>query len=209
MAGQSYIVSGTDTDVGKTVFAAGLAAALRASYWKPVQAGLEGDTDSGMVAKLCADADVAILPEAYRLNTPCSPHEAARIDGGTISLSELALPQVEGRLVVEGAGGVLVPYREDLLAADIFAHWGLPVILVARTALGTISHSLLSIEALRSRKIDVAGVAFIGDHEPVAEKAITEIGQCPHLGRLPLLDPLNEQALREAFATSIRLDLLT
>lgn len=208
MAARGFIVTGTDTDVGKTVFAAGLAAALRATYWKPVQAGLDGETDSALVARLCTGAGVTIHPEAYRLHTPCSPHEAARIDGCTIADADLALPQVDGALVVEGAGGVLVPYREDLLAADLFARWGLPAILVARTKLGTISHSLLSLESLRARGISVAGVVFIGEHEPVAETAIPQIGQCPHLGRLPFLDPLNAQTLAAAFSNNIRTDLL-
>src|SRR6185369_3902867 len=157
-----YVVTGTDTDVGKTVFAAALAGHLGARYWKPVQAGTMGGTDSLSVADL-SGGRAAVLPEAYVLKTPCSPHEAARIDGATIDPALLALPAGDGPLVVEGAGGVLVPFREDLLAADLFALWGLPVILVARTALGTISHSLMSIEALRARGLTVHGVAFIGE----------------------------------------------
>lgn len=209
MASQGFVITGTDTDVGKTVFAAGLVAELKATYWKPVQAGLTGETDAQLVARLCQGTGVTIHPEAYRLTTPCSPHEAARIDGCIIADADLALPQVDGTLVVEGAGGVLVPYRADLLAADLFAYWELPVILVARTLLGTISHTLLSLEALRSRGVAVAGVAFIGNPEPVAETAITEIGQCPHLGRLPYLDPLNAKTLAAAFGKAIRMDLLT
>ena len=201
-----YVITGTDTDVGKTVFAAGLSQVLKATYWKPAQAGLDGETDSEAVARLAPDATV--LPEAYRLETPCSPHEAARVDGVTIDIATLALPDVAGPLVVEGAGGVLVPYREDLLAADLFAHWGLPTIVVARTQLGTISHTLMSLEALRSRGVEVAGVAFIGDEEPVAEGAITRIGKVEHLGRLPRLNPLDPMTLAGAFSTHIRKDLL-
>ena len=201
-----YIVTGTDTDVGKTVFAAGLSQALRATYWKPAQAGLEDETDTQAVARLAPDAQV--LPEAYRLKTPCSPHEAARLDGVFIDMVQLALPQVDGPLVVEGAGGVMVPYREDLLAADIFAKWQLPAIVVARTALGTISHTLLSLEALHTRGVPIAGVAFIGEDEPVAEGAIIRISGVPHLGRLPQLDPLNAQSLADAFARHIHLGLL-
>lgn len=208
MRGQGYIVTGTDTDVGKTIFAAGLAAALGADYWKPVQAGLDGCTDRQTVARLTQGCGVRTLPEGYRLTTPCSPHEAARIDGRRIELAELALPESDAGLVVEGAGGVLVPFREDLLAADIFAHWGLPAILVARTLLGTINHTLLAIEALRMRTVEVAGVAFIGGAEPVAEQAITAIGRCAHLGRLPWLDPLNAGTLAAAFAANISMDAL-
>lgn len=197
-----YIVTGTDTDVGKTVFAAALAAHLGARYWKPVQAGLAGDTDSAEVARL-SGGRAQVLPEAYRLTTPCSPHEAARIDGVSIDPARLALPTGDGPLVVEGAGGVLVPHAEGLLAADLFARWGLPVVLVARTALGTINHTLLSLEALRARGIAVLGVAFCGDAEPVAEEAIPRVGAVRHLGRLPRLDPLTAETLSAAFARHI------
>jgi len=206
MGKRGYIVTGTDTDVGKTVFAAGLTAALKADYWKPVQSGIEGGTDSERVARLAPG--VAIHTEAYCLATPCSPHEAARKDGVEIALERLGLPHTDNMLVVEGAGGVLVPHAPGLLAADIFAQWGLPALLVARTTLGTISHTLMSIEALRARGVAVAGVAFIGEAEPVAEGAIVQIGQVEHLGRLPILEPLDSDTLARAFAAAIRLDLL-
>ncbi|HJT40779.1 MAG TPA: dethiobiotin synthase, partial [Sphingobium sp.] len=152
-----FIVTGTDTGIGKTVFSAGLAGALGAHYWKPVQAGVDPQGDKETVARLSGLPAAHILPEAYRLTTPASPHLAARIDGVTINLDRLALPRIDGPLVIEGAGGVLVPVSETLLMADLFAHWGLPVILCARTGLGTINHSLLSIEALRGRGVPIAG----------------------------------------------------
>ncbi|MGB3167486.1 MAG: dethiobiotin synthase [Alteraurantiacibacter sp.] len=203
---RGFVVTGTDTDVGKSVFAAGLAQALRATYWKPVQAGLEGETDSQAVARLAPDATV--LPEVYRFRTPCSPHHAASVENTFIDMLQLRLPVVDGPLVVEGAGGVLVPYRADLLAADIFGIWGLPAILVARTALGTINHTLMSLEAMRLRGVEVAGVAFVGEEEPVAEQAIEHIGKAPMLGRLPMLDPLDVDTLAAAFADNIRMDSL-
>jgi dethiobiotin synthetase len=197
-----YCVSGTDTDVGKSVFAAALAGYLRAHYWKPVQAGLEGETDSAAVARLSGGL-AQILPEIYRLTTPCSPHEAARIDRITIDPALLALPQADGRLVVEGAGGVLVPLADDLVYADLFARWGLPVVLVARTSLGTINHSLLSLEALRSRGIVVHGVVFSGETNSASQQAITRIGRVRDLGRLPWLVPLNAETLAAAFTSHI------
>jgi len=202
-----YVITGTDTDVGKTVFAAALAGHLDARYWKPVQAGSEDGTDAARVAVL-SEGRAAVLPEAYLLQTPCSPHEAARIDGVAIDPARLALPAGNGPLVIEGAGGVLVPITNDLLFADLFARWGLPVILVARTALGTINHSLLSIEALRSRDVAVHGVVFIGAADPASEEAIVRLGRTRHLGRLPRLDPLTAATLAEAFAAHIRSDLL-
>ncbi|MBS0475485.1 MAG: ATP-dependent dethiobiotin synthetase BioD [Proteobacteria bacterium] len=204
---KGYVITGTDTDVGKTVFAAALVGHLGARYWKPVQAGIKGGTDTQRVAAL-ADGRATILPEAYVLDTPCSPHEAARIDRVQIAPERLVLPEGDGPLVVEGAGGALVPVSDDLLFADLFAGWGLPVILVARTALGTISHSLLSLEALRSRGVSVHGLAFIGDANPASEETIVRFGKVQHLGRLPRLDPLTPEALAEAFARQIRVDLL-
>ncbi len=196
-----FVVTGTDTGVGKTVFAAGLAGHLGVPYWKPVQAGLDEATDRETVAALSGQR---VLPEAYRLTTPCSPHQAAAIDGVTIDPERLAPP--EGPVVIEGAGGVLVPLSEDLLYADVFARWGLPVVLVARTALGTINHSLLSLEALRSRGVPIAGIAFVGDENVETERVICAIGEVRRLGRLPWLDPLDAARLRAAFATGVDLD---
>jgi len=204
---RGYIVTGTDTDVGKTVFAAGLAGHIGAAYWKPVQAGIEGGTDCQRVAAL-AGGRARILPEVHVLRTPCSPHEAARRDGVVIAADRLALPAVDDPLVVEGAGGVLVPFAQNLLAADLFARWGLPVILVARTTLGTINHSLLSLEALRARGIAVHGVAFSGEPNPASEDAITLFGAVRHLGRLPRLDPLDARSLSAAFSAHIRTEAL-
>jgi dethiobiotin synthetase len=198
------VVTGTDTDVGKTVFAAALAAATGASYWKPVQSGLDGGGDAGTVAALGV-ARERILPEAYRLNTPCSPHRAAEIDGVTIDVARLALPSVAGPLVIEGAGGVLVPVTRERVFADLFATWSRPVVLVARTALGTINHSLLSIEALRARGVPVHGVAFVGDAVEDSEATIAAMGGVRRLGRLPMLPDLNADTLARAFHQSFRI----
>lgn len=206
MRGNTIVVTGTDTDVGKTVFSAALADALGAQYWKPVQAGLDPSSDAASVTLLSGLPPERILPEAYRLNTPCSPHRAAEIDGVTIESDRLALPQIAGPLVVEGAGGVLVPVTRDLLFADLFARWACPVVLVARTALGTINHSLLSIEALRGRGVPILGIAFVGDAQDDSEATIAQIGGVKRLGRLPLLDPLNAATLAAAFAAAFDLD---
>ncbi|MEZ5743087.1 MAG: dethiobiotin synthase [Sphingomonadaceae bacterium] len=200
-----FVVTGTDTDIGKTVFAAALAAALGATYWKPVQAGTddEGLGDSERVARLGV---TRTMTEAYRLATPCSPHQAAEIDGEEIDPARLALPDVDGPLIVEGAGGVLVPLTRELLYADIFAQWGLPAILVARTSLGTINHSLLSLEALRARGVAVHGIAFVGEANAETESTICAMGEVRRLGRLPLIADLNAASLSAAFAASFRLE---
>ncbi|HEV2594588.1 MAG TPA: dethiobiotin synthase [Sphingomicrobium sp.] len=198
-------VTGTDTSVGKTVFAAALAAALRATYWKPVQSGDLEESDSDRVRMLSGLAPSQILPEAYRLNTPCSPHLAAEIDAVRIDPRRLTLPDVDP-LVVEGAGGLLVPLTRDCLFADVVEAWRIPVVLVARTGLGTINHSLLSLEALRARNIPVLGVAFVGEPAPDSEAIVSALGSTARLGRLPMVDPLNRVNLQQAFSANFNLE---
>lgn len=201
---QGVIVTGTDTDVGKTVFAAALAAALGATYWKPIQCGLEGGGDTTRVSALSGLPPDRIHPEVYRLAMVASPHRAAEAEGLEISLAKLKLPEVTGPLVVEGAGGLMVPINRQSLMIDLFASWRLPVILVARTALGTINHSLLSIEALNGRNIPILGIAFVGDENLDTERTIVEMGNVRRLGRLPHLSPLTRDSLRAAFQAHFR-----
>lgn len=198
-------VTGTDTGIGKTVVAAGLAAALGTHYWKPIQAGTEEGTDSAAVAALGVPA-AHVLPEAYRLALPASPHLAARHEGIELDPARLALPAPRP-LIVEGAGGLMVPIRRDSpwLMIDQFASWRAPVLLVARTALGTINHSLLSLEALKARDIPVAGILFVGERHRDNETVIPALGGVPSLGRLPLLDRLDATALRAAIAGNVDL----
>ncbi|MBI1494991.1 dethiobiotin synthase [Halocynthiibacter styelae] len=193
----TFIVTGTDTGIGKTVFSAGLTQALQATYWKPVQAGLEEETDSEFVGRLSGQT---VLPEAHRLGMPASPHLSAEAEGAIIDPNALTLPDVTGPLVVEGAGGLMVPVNRQTLYIDIFARWQKPVILCARTQLGTINHTLLSLQALRTAGCDVHGVAFIGDPEPEVEQTIVDFGQTRRLGRLPMLPELNPDTLQAAFA---------
>lgn len=202
----AIIVTGTDTDVGKTVFAAALTRALDAYYWKPVQAGFdESGADRERVAYLSAAPRERILPEAYRLSIACSPHRAAEIDGVAIEPARLALPDLAGPLVVEGAGGVLVPISRTETYLDQFIRWQMPAVLVARTELGTINHSLLSIQALRRGGVPLLGVAFVGNPQEDSENTICAMGQVKRLGRLPLLDVLTPQSLSAAFAENFRL----
>ncbi|MDJ0449528.1 dethiobiotin synthase [Methylocystis sp. JR02] len=194
-----FVIVGTDTGVGKTVFSAGLVQALGASYWKPVQAGLDEETDSQTVARLSGAPQERILPEAWRLRLPASPHIAARAEGVEIDAANLAPPDVAGPLVIETAGGVMVPLTDNILTIDVMTLWRLPVILVARTRLGTINHSLLTIEALRHRDIAIHGVAFVGEEERAAQDTILRIGKAEALGRLPRLPVLSKETLGAAF----------
>jgi dethiobiotin synthetase len=193
------VVAGTDTGIGKTTFAAALVGALDAIYWKPVQAGDLDETDTNVVLRLSGLAPQRMLPEAYRLKTPASPHLAADIDGIKINPAALALPDTDRLLIVEGAGGLMVPLTREITYLDIIARWNIPVVLCARTTLGTINHSLLSIEALRSRSIPLLGVAFIGDENIESERIIVDMGRAKRLGRLPRLEPLTRHTLQDAF----------
>jgi len=193
------VVTGTDTGIGKTVFAAALTDALGACYWKPVQSGLDSETDSETVRRLGRIPAARILPEAWRLNTPVSPHVSAEIDGVVLAPDKLQPPDTGLPLVIEGAGGLLVPLTRRQSFAEVFARWRIPVILCARTSLGTINHTLLSLEAMRRRSIPILGVAFIGDDHPDTQQIIGEMGGVRSLGRLPWLDPLMPDTLRQAF----------
>jgi dethiobiotin synthetase len=191
----SFVVSGTDTNIGKTVFCAGLCGFLNLPYWKPVQAGLEYATDSEVVSEY---GGVETLPEIYRLKLPASPHQSAAEEGVTIDPASLTPPAHD--VVIEGAGGLMVPLTNDTLYIDVFAHWKLPLILCASTRLGTINHTLLSIEALRTRDIPIHGVAFIGDANQESERIICAKGNVKRLGRLPVIEPLTPARLQAVFA---------
>ncbi|MGR3615081.1 MAG: dethiobiotin synthase [Paracoccaceae bacterium] len=201
----ALIVTGTDTGIGKTVFSAGLVQALGAVYWKPVQSGLEEETDSQIVARLSGRP---ALPEGYIFDLPASPHLSAEAEGAEIDPGTLNLPMTDEVLVAEGAGGLMVPLNRDTLYLDLFARWRAPVILCARTQLGTINHTLLSLRALRDVGCIVVGVAFIGDPEPEVEETIVQFGNAPVLGRLPLLADLTPDSLRDAFGQAFDLTLI-
>lgn len=154
-----------------------------------------------MVARLSGVSSNLILPEAYRLQNPVSPHLAARADGIEIDANNISPPLSVKNTIIELAGGVMVPWTDQILSIDIIARWRLPVIVVARTALGTINHSLLTLDALKSRKIPIHGVAFIGAEAIGAQHSVAEFGKIRILGRLPLLDLLTRESLQAAFLT--------
>lgn len=195
---RALIVTGTDTGIGKTVVAAALVHMLDADYWKPIQAGLDGETDREAVMRLVRIDATRTHAEIYRLRTPASPHRAAELDGITIDTAALKPPHSHRTLVVEPAGGLLVPLTRDTLQIDVIARWQCPVVLVTSTRLGTINHTLLSVEALRVRGIVVAGLVFVGAENADTQRTISDIARVPVLGRLPHLDPLDADALHDA-----------
>lgn len=192
------VVCGTDTDVGKTVVSALLVQGLGARYWKPVQSGLDphgGDT--GTVEGLLKLSPERLIPEAYRLTLPASPHWAAEHDGVRIEPQRLTLPAGDGPLVVETAGGLLVPLRRDWLQIDQLAAWQLPVVLVARSGLGTLNHTLLSVEALQHRGIPLLGLVLNGPIHPDNPRTLAALAGVPVLAELPPLQPLAAEGLAQ------------
>ena len=199
MNDNAFFVSGIGTDVGKTVASAFLQLALDADYWKPVQAGDLAFGDADRVRKYTGLPAGRYFPERYRLKTPASPHYAARLDGENIELTDFTLPErtSDRPLLVEGAGGLLVPINERDTMLDLATHLRLPVILVSRHYLGSINHTLLSLEVLRNRGVPLAGLVFSGGRNEESARIISKMGRVPVLATLPELHEITPAALRE------------
>jgi len=192
---QGFFVTGTDTDVGKTLVSAWLMTHLDADYWKPVQAGTEPVTDSVTVRRLAEISADRILPEAYVLPEAMAPHEAARRAGISIDMAKLEPPATNRLVVVEGAGGMLVPLTDTDYVIDLAGQLGLPIVLVARSTLGTINHTLLSIEALRRRGLPLAGVVMNGPETPHNRVAIERYGDVNIIAEIPWLPSVTRATL--------------
>ncbi len=205
---KQLIVAGIGTEIGKTVVSAVLVEALLADYWKPIQSGALDDSDMDTVRRLVANTRSQFHPEAYRLTEPLSPHAAAAIDGVTIELDRLTLPQTTNALIVELAGGLMVPLNDHDLNIDFVQRLKLPVVLVSRNYLGSINHTLLSVDACRSRNIPLLGVIFNGPTVPASEAFILNYTGLPCLARLPQVAELTRDVVKQQ-AAAITPDLLT
>ncbi|MDV7338723.1 dethiobiotin synthase [Terasakiella sp. A23] len=194
----TYFVTGTDTDVGKTVVSTLLVRQLNAYYWKPVQSGTNDIEDKNEVQRLGGISDDRILPCGYELTEPLSPHEAARIDGVEIDLNKIEKPSVDGDLVIEGAGGVLVPLNDDTMIIDLIEKMDCEAIVVARSGLGTINHTLLTLKALRDRNIAIKGVVLNGPLNEKNKKAIEQFGQVRIVGEIPYIEDGDFKKLEHA-----------
>ena len=195
---QAYFVSGIHTDAGKTVTAAYLQLTLDADYWKPVQAGDLDYGDTDRVRAYTGAPAGRFHPVRHALCTPASPHYAARLDGVDIELTDFTLPDTAGRnLIVEGAGGLLVPLNDRHTVADLIAHLDLPVILVSRHYLGSINHTLLSLEVIRSRGLRLAGLIYSGGDSPETVRIVTEMTGVAPVAELPELTTLAPEAFRQ------------
>ncbi|PSR57439.1 dethiobiotin synthase [Adhaeribacter arboris] len=186
---KKLFITGIGTDVGKTIVAAIVAEALQADYWKPVQSGNLDHTDTDTVKELISNQRTTFHPEAYRLQLPASPHQAAAAENITLDPNQMLLPKTDNILVIEGAGGLLVPLNSAFLIIDLIAQLKAEVILVSRNYLGSINHTLLSIEYLRQRQIPVAGIVFNGPPTPASEDFISTYSG---LTKLPSVLPESE-----------------
>lgn len=191
-------VTGTDTDIGKTIAAACLVRALNGNYWKPVQSGLADGTDTETLQKLVKRDDLTCFSSTYELRQPLSPHEAARRDGVDIVMNRFRLPKSEHPIVVEGAGGVMVPLNKRALMIDLIKKFKLPVIVVARSGLGTINHTVLTLKALKDKKCNVLGVIVNGPRNAANVAAIETYGKIRVLWQMTPMKPLNSKSLSRA-----------
>lgn len=201
------VITGTDTDIGKTVFAAALMlgledAGLAPYYWKPIQSGIE--TIDKHTVKMLSGLDAGrFLQERYVLSAPLSPHRSAELDDVCIDAGELCdvvhFPPHKGALVIEGAGGLMVPITRSHLQIEMYQAWRVPVVLCARTLLGTINHSLLSVAALRAADIPIRGLVFIGAENEDNIKTIAEFSGVPVLGHMPIMEDLCANSLLAMF----------
>ena len=198
---KGFLVTGTDTNVGKTVLSALLVAAFDAAYWKPIQTGAGESTDRSLVRLWAAPQEEQLLPERYCFDPPVSPHLAARAAGVRIALDSIRLPAAPaGRpWIVEGAGGVMVPLNERDLMLDLIRQLGLPVVVAARTYLGTINHTLLTLSALRSMQLEVRGVVLIGIENLENRRAIEHYGGVRVVGHIPFLEQISRVVLLDVF----------
>ena len=201
MNAEKIIVAGIDTDSGKTVISAILCRALNADYWKPVQAGDLENTDSHKIKNW--SPDTVIHPEAYRLSHPMSPHAAAKLDNLQIDEHELKLPNTQNKLIVELAGGLMVPMREDYLNIDWVKNTGLPIILVSNYYLGSINHTLLSLNLLKQRNIPIIGIIFNGEKNRSTFDVIMQRSGLKCLLEIAKEESINEKVI-DKYANDLR-----
>lgn len=197
MMKKQFIVAGIGTEIGKTFISSVLVEALQADYWKPIQSGGLDFSDTDTVKSLVSAPNNTFFPEAYRLNEPLSPHAAAALDGVTIELAKIQLPVTERNLIVELAGGLMVPLNDNDLVIDMVQQLNLPVILVSKNYLGSINHTLLSIEALKTRNIPVEGIIFNGISNASTESFILNYTKLKCLGRIPTQAEIDKPAVRK------------
>ena len=194
---KSLVICGTDTDIGKTIVSSFFVQGLHAIYWKPVQSGTDDGTDTQTVCKLLGLEKNRYLPEVYKFKAPVSPHWAAEKESQEINPDKLIIPKKDELLIIETAGGLMVPLNRNLLQIDQLKVWDLPIILVAKTGLGTLNHTLLSLEALKNRNLNVIGIVLNGPPHEDNPKTLEKFGKTQILARLPIFNELNSTILNQ------------
>ena len=202
----SYLIAGIHTGIGKTLCSAIICQATGYDYWKPVQAGSLEDTDSIFIQKNTTNPSIKIHPESYRLQTAASPHYAAEIDGIEIKKEGIVLPKSNNEIIIETAGGLMSPFSTDFFNIDLPTHLDLPVILVSNNYLGSINHTLLSVEALQRRNIKIKGIIFSGEKIESTQSFILGYTKLPLLFSIPHLEKINAETI-EAFAKTISITI--
>ncbi len=201
---RKIFVSGIGTGIGKTLIAALLTEKMKADYWKPVQAGNLNDSDTDFVKRLVCNAQSVFHPETFRLTAPMSPHAAAEIDGKKMRLQDFKIPETNNNLIIEGAGGLLVPLSNELFVIDLITYLNAEVVLVSQNYLGSINHTLLSAEALKSRNINVTGIVFNGETYPQGEQIILQRTGLRCLARVPQMNDISRESIK-LFAEKLEL----
>lgn len=191
-------ITGIGTGIGKTIVSAILVEKLGADYWKPIQAGDLDNSDTIKAKQLVSNPNSVFHPESYRLSQPYSPHKAAALDEITIHQSKIILPQTNRQLIIEGAGGLMVPLNDNFLMIDLIRQLQAEVILISENYLGSINHTLLSIEVLKRRNIPIRGIIFNGEPNASTEDYILGYTQITLLGKIGMLKPINKQTITEA-----------
>ena len=193
-----YFISGIGTDTGKTIVSAILVEKLKANYWKPIQTGALIDSDTTTVKRLVSNEKSVFFKEAISLEAPLSPHEAAEMEKTSINLRDIKLPKSDDTLIIEGAGGLMVPLNNTELMIDLIKHFNAELILVSRNYLGSINHTLMCLEVIRIYKIPFKGIVFCGQPNKASEDIILSYSKTTCLGHVPWLDPLNEIEIKRA-----------
>jgi len=191
----NFIICGTDTDIGKTLISSFFVKGLNSFYWKPIQSGIESQTDSQTVEKLAQLSKEKIIKETNVCTKPICQHCAAEIDRKTINFEKLRLPRVQGSLIVETAGGLMVPLTRNFLQIDQIKHWNLPVILVCKSSLGTLNHTLLSIEALKRRNIEILGLVVNGEKHLDNPRTLVDFSGIPLIAEFPYIEKMDSNNL--------------
>ncbi|MEJ7557835.1 MAG: dethiobiotin synthase [Pedobacter sp.] len=194
----TYFVTGIGTGIGKTIVSAIITEKLHADYWKPIQSGDLDSSDSLKIESLISNTNSVIHPERFKLTKPLSPHLSAKIDGIELSIQKLSIPETDRNLIIEGAGGLMVPLNEKELMIDYIQSLNIKVILVSQNYLGSINHTLLSIEALTSKGIDLRGIIFNGIANEESQRYIEHYSKARIIGHIPLFQTLDKETIKDA-----------